>query len=274
MDRSQLGFDQNFSGARDDLPSLLRRKGLLGPAAIGPTPQNAMQQQTWQPTEATTILAFKFSGGVLVAGDRRATAGNTVVYDRADKVLEIDRQSIMAIAGVPATAWEMARVLEHSLQYFRRTQLQEMSVDGKVRALSKLLRDNFGFVMQGIGVVVPIFATYDGNSKPEARLYFYDAMGAQFEATDYAATGSGSPAVRGILYYANTWGAKPLHKLNEQEAVSLALRALDTAAESDTATAGVDRSGKIYPVIKIVSREGITTLAESKIAAVFKEMVA
>jgi proteasome beta subunit len=137
-----------------------------------------------------------------------------------------------------------------------------------------LLRDNFGFVMQGVGVVVPIFATYDGHSKPEARLYFYDAMGAQFEATDYAATGSGSPAVRGILYYENNWGAKPLHNLNEQEAVSLALRALDTAAESDTATAGVDRSGKIYPVIKIVSREGINTLPESKIAAVFKEMVA
>ncbi len=284
MDRSQLGFDQNFSGAADDFPSLLRRKSLLVPAAIGPMSQNATQQQTWQPTEATTILAFKFSGGVLVAGDRRATAGNTVVYDRADKVLEIDRNSIMAIAGVPATAWEMARVLatawemarvlEHSLQYFRRTQLQEMSVDGKVRALSKLLRDNFGFVMQGVGIVVPIFATYDGNSKPGARLYFYDAMGAQFEAADYAATGSGSPAVRGILYYENTWGAKPLHKLSEQEAVSLALRALDTAAESDTATAGVDRSGKIFPVIKIVSREGITTLPESKIAAVFKEMVA
>jgi len=274
MDRSQLGFDQNFSGVADDFPSLLRRQGLHGSTAVGPMPQNAAQQQSWQQTQATTILAFKFSGGVLVAGDRRATAGNIVVYDRADKVLEIDRQSIMAIAGVPATAWEMARVLEHSLQFFRRTQLQEMSVDGKVRALSKLLRDNFGFVMQGVGVVVPIFATYDANSNPEARLYFYDAMGAQFEATNYAATGSGSPAVRGILYYENTWGAKPLNKLDEQEAISLALRALDTAAESDTATAGVDRSGKIYPVIKIVSREGITTLPESKIAAVFKEMVA
>jgi proteasome beta subunit len=274
MDRSQFGFDQNFSGVAGDFPSLLRRKGLLDPAVIGPMPHITTQQQMWQSTEATTILAFKFSGGVLVAGDRRATAGNTVVYDRADKVLEIDRHSIMAIAGVPATAWEMARVLEHSLQYFRRTQLQEMSVDGKVRALSKLLRDNFGFVMQGVGVVVPIFATYDDNSKPEARLYFYDAMGAQFEATDYASTGSGSPAVRGILYYENNWGAKPLHQLTEDEAVSLALRALDTAAESDTATAGVDRSGKIYPVMKIVSREGITTLPETKIAAVFKEMVA
>jgi len=274
MDRSPLGFDQSFPGAADDFSALLRRKGLLSSAVIGPMTRDGTQPRTWQPTEATTILAFKFSGGVLVAGDRRATAGNTVVYDRADKVLEIDRHSIMAIAGVPATAWEMARVLEHSLQYFRRTQLQEMSVDGKVRALSKLLRDNFGFVMQGVGVVVPIFATYDGNSKPEARLYFYDAMGAQFEATDYAATGSGSPAVRGILYYENNWGVKPLHELGEEKAVSIALRALDTAAESDTATAGVDRAGKIYPVIKIVSGEGITTLPESKIAAVFKEMVA
>src|SRR5213596_2475430 len=175
-------------GASSDFPSLLRRQGLLGPAAqIGP--MNKRAEIT--PTESTTILAFKFSDGVLVAGDRRATSGNTVVYDRADKVLEIDRRSIMAIAGVPATAWEMARVLEHSFQFFRRTQLQEMSVDGKVRALSKLLRDNFGFVMQGIGVVVPIFATFD-RTNDAGRLYFYDAMGAQFEAADYAATGSGS----------------------------------------------------------------------------------
>jgi hypothetical protein len=64
------------------------------------------------PTQATTILAFKFTGGVLVAGDRRATAGNTVVYDRADKVLEIARHSIMAIAGVPAQSAQVIRRAE------------------------------------------------------------------------------------------------------------------------------------------------------------------
>src|SRR5437868_6281700 len=143
----------------NDFPTLLRRDGLLAPIAEVSAPAT-----TIEPTQSTTILAFKFADGVIVAGDRRATSGNTVVYDRADKVLEIDRHSIMAIAGVPATAWEMARVLEHSFQFFRRTQLQEMSVDGKVRALSKLLRDNLGFVMQGVGVVVPIFATYDNGS--------------------------------------------------------------------------------------------------------------
>lgn len=223
----------------------------------------------WTPTEATTILAFKFADGVLVAGDRRATAGNTVVYDRADKVLEIDQHSIMAIAGVPATAWEMARVLGHSFQYFRRTQLQEMSVDGKVRALSKLLRDNFGFVMQGVGVVVPIFATYDAKGDGGARLYFYDAMGAQFEAAEYAATGSGSPSVRGILYYENRWGPKPLRELNEDAALRLSLRALDTAAESDTATGGVDRMSRIFPIMKIVSRDGIRTVASEKLSELF-----
>lgn len=274
MDLHSLAPGQN-PGASDDFPALLRRKGLISavPALSGESSASS-NKPAWASTEATTILAFKFADGVLVAGDRRATAGNTVVYDRADKVLEIDRHSIMAIAGVPATAWEMARVLEHSFQYFRRTQLQEMSVDGKVRALSKLLRDNFGFVMQGVGVVVPIFATYDSGADPSARLYFYDAMGAQFEVTDYAATGSGSPAVRGILHHENKWGKKPLYKLGEEEAVTVALRALDTAAEADTATGGVDRSGKIFPVIKIVSREGINTLPERKIAAVFKRNVA
>ena len=271
-----MALDQALSGTSEDFPALLRRKGLLGSGPVivdHGTRTPPSEQRAWAPTESTTILAFKFSGGVLVAGDRRATSGHTVVYDRADKVLEIDRYSLMAIAGVPATAWEMGRVLEHSFQYFRRTQLQEMSVDGKVRALSKLLRDNLGFVMQGVGVVVPIFATYDNGLEQAARLYFYDAMGAQFEAADYAATGSGSPAVRGILYYENHWGGRPLQQRNEDEAIAIALRALDTAAESDTATGGVDRTGKIFPVIKTVSRDGITTLPEEKIAGIFRQSV-
>lgn len=252
-----------------DFPAVLRRQGLHpAPFLAAPHPASAVPDST----HATTILAFKFSGGVLMAGDRRATAGNVVVYDRADKVLEIDRHSLMAIAGVPATAWEMARVLEHSFQFYRRTQLQEMSLDGKVRALSKLLRDNFGFVMQGVGIVVPIFATYDAPAQA-ARLYFYDAMGAQFEAADYAVSGSGSPAVRSVLYYENTWGARPLRERTREEAVILALRALDTAADLDTATGGVDRRGRIYPILKIVSVAGISTLGDEELASVFRQNV-
>ncbi len=252
-----------------DFAALLRQRGLYPPAAAASAPAGP---SPFAQTQATTILAFKFAGGVLVAGDRRATAGNVVVYDRADKVLEIDTHSLMAIAGVPATAWEMARVLEHSFQFYRRSQLQEMSLEGKVRALSKLLRDNLSFVLQGVGVVVPLFAAYDIEAAV-ARLYFYDAMGAQFEAADYAATGSGSPAVRSVLHYENTWGAKPLGKRRESEAIILALRALDTAAETDTATGGVDRRGLVYPIIKVISKAGIRTLADKDLARIFQREV-
>lgn len=248
-----------------DFSELLARYGCCQPTA--PTTNGPLLQ-----TQATTILAFKFSEGVLVAGDRRATAGNLVVYDQADKVLEIDSHSLMAIAGVPATAWEMARMLQHSFQFYRRTQLQDMSMDGKVRALSKLLRDNLGFVMQGVGVVVPIFAAFDACSEA-ARLYFYDAMGAQFEAADYAATGSGSAAVRSLLYYENNWGKKNLRNFDQTEAVTLALRSLDTAAESDTATGGVDRHGKVYPIVKIVSHAGVTTLPAEELSKLYKTKV-
>jgi proteasome beta subunit len=252
-----------------DFLTLLKRHQL-----ISDTPSIPGNHLELKETTATTILGFKFAGGVLVAGDRRATAGNVVMYDRADKVLEIDRHSVMAIAGSPATAWEMARILEHSFQYYRRTQLQEMSVEGKVRALSKLLRDNLGMVMQGVGVVVPLFATYEKKSSEPAKLFFYDAMGAQFEATDFASSGSGASAVRSVLYYENSWGLQPLRERSREEAILLALKALDTAAEADTATGGVDRHGKIFPIVKIVAESGIETVADDKLSELFQTQVA
>ncbi len=260
-------------GAPTDFAAVLRHHGLAPqPPEIG-SRQSQIGDQPFAPTHATTILAFKFADGVLVAGDRRATAGNTIMYDRADKVLEIDRHSLMAIAGVPATAWEMARVLEHSFHFFRRTQLAEMSLEGKVRALSKLLRDNLGFVLQGVGVVVPIFATFDAAAKIP-RVYFYDPMGAQFEAADFAATGSGSPAVRAVLHYENSYARKPLRKLKGSEAVLLALRALDTAAESDSATGGVDRHARVFPIVKMITARGIETLPDAKLAKLYKANLA
>ena len=89
-----------LSPAPDDFASLLRGQGLYPQASAVAAGGNS----AIAPTHATTILAFKFADGVLVAGDRRATAGNLVVYDRADKVLEIDKPSLMAIPGVPANA--------------------------------------------------------------------------------------------------------------------------------------------------------------------------
>jgi proteasome beta subunit len=222
---------------------------------------------------ATTILAFKYHDGVLVAGDRRATAGNMVMYDRTDKVLEIDRYSVMAIAGVPATAYEMARILEHSFKYYRRTQLQELSFEGKLRALSKLLKENVAAALAGTGAVAPIFAGYDAE-QGVAKTYFYDILGAEFEGVEYAVSGSGSPTIRGILHYLNTWGEQPLSVMPEEQAVIQALRLLTCAAEFDSATGGVNREANLYPVIKFITASGVRTMADAQLKSLFETKVA
>jgi proteasome beta subunit len=208
-------------------------------------------------THATTVLSFHYKDGVVIAGDRRATAGNTVMYDRADKVIELDQETVMAIAGSPAVAFEMARTLQTSFQYYRRSQLQPLSLNAKVRALGKLIKDNLPMTLQGVGAVVPILAARDLHHQRDPILFFYDALGAQFQAVDFAVSGSGSPSVRSVLQWINRWSDQPTAQKDEKQAVQLALQLLDVAAESDTATGGVDRRSLIYPQVKFLTRDGL-----------------
>src|SRR3954462_15752150 len=166
-------------------------------------------------TQATTVFAFHFKEGVLMAGDRRATAGNVIVTDRIDKVIEIDATSILAIAGVPATAFEMARVMQTQFEYYRRSQLQNLSLPAKVRALARLLRENLPMTMQGVGVVVPLFAGLDTQTNPpQPLIFFYDPLGAQFQAVGYAASGSGSGTIRSIISFQEKYGMPKPDEMN------------------------------------------------------------
>ena len=254
----------NFTGTRPggaegvnvvgtgDFSDLLRRNGNNpAPAESFHAPAaNAVTQ-----TQATTVLSFQFKDGVLIAGDRRATAGNIIMYD-------------------PAVAFEMARTLQTSFQYYRRSQLQELSLHAKVRALGKLIKDNLPMTLQGVGAVVPILAARDPHHQPEPSLYFYDALGAQFQAVDFAVSGSGSPAARSVLQWINRWSGHPPSQRDDKEAVQLALQLLDVAAESDSATGGVDRRSHVFPQIKVLTRDGLKSLDVDTIRECFTALEA
>lgn len=221
-------------------------------------------------TQGTTVLAFHFKDGVLIAGDRRASAGHNIMYERCDKVIPIDDYSLMAIAGVPATAFEMARIMSHNFEYYRRSQLQTLSVEGKIRALSKLLKENVGMAMQGIGAVSPILALFDVQQK-KPSIYFYDMMGAQFQILTHTATGSGSPMIRGILEHENLWGTKPLDKRTRYEAVSLAIRLLHTASLFDSATGQARPAENLFPIIADITEDGYYFIEEKEMADLFRK---
>jgi proteasome beta subunit len=216
---------------------------------------------TLVPLQATTVFAFHCREGVIIAGDHRATAGNIVFSDKTEKILELDSHSLMAIAGVPATAFEMARTLQTSFEFYRRSQLQPMSLPAKIRALSQLLRNNVAATIQGFGVVAPIFAGVEANdSGAVPQIYFYDPLGAQFEATQYAGSGSGSGSIKSVLSFLERWGAPKPGDMSLPQAVTLANRLLITAAEFDTATGGVHPHKQQFATIKFLSHEGIRSI--------------
>jgi proteasome beta subunit len=220
-------------------------------------------------TQGTTVLAFHFQGGVIVAGDRRATAGNSIMYEYCDKVIPIDDHTLMAIAGVPATAFEMARVLTHNFEFYRRSQMQTMSGQGKIRALSKLLKENVGMAVQGLGVVSPIFATFDLQTR-KPSIHFYDMLGADFQIRTHTSTGSGSPTIRGILEYEDLWGEKPLAERSKSSAITLAIRLLHTAAQFDSATGKARPEDDIFPTVATITDQGYHYMNSEELAGFCK----
>jgi proteasome beta subunit len=224
------------------------------------------------PLEATTVFAFHCADGVIIGGDHRATAGHTIFSDTTEKILELDSHSLMAIAGVPAMAFEMARTLQTAFEFYRRSQLQAMSLAAKVRALSRLLRENLPATLQGFGIVAPVFAGVETESA-DARpvIYFYDPLGAHFEAAAFAGSGSGTTTIKSVLHYLETWGQPRPADMKLQQAVILANRLLMTAAEFDAATGGVHAEQQEFATIKLLSRQGIRSISAQEQAAFWKD---
>ena len=248
-----------------DFFELIKRSGYSPQRVLAGLPEN----KALEIPQGTTVLAFHYKEGIIVAGDRRATAGNAIMYERCDKVIPIDDHSLMAIAGVPATAFEMARILSHNFEYYRRSQLRAMSTEGKVRALSRLLKDNVAMALQGLGAVSPLFATYD-MQQDKPFLYFYDMLGAEFQVLTHVATGSGSPMIRGVLEYENLWGARSLEERSQEEAMSLSIRLLQTAAQFDSATGQARPEDKLYPIIAKISKDGYEFVSDNEMEAIYQ----
>ncbi|MBI3945771.1 MAG: proteasome subunit alpha, partial [Armatimonadetes bacterium] len=200
-------------------------------------------------------------------GDRRATAANAIMYDRADKILALDDTTLLAIAGAYAKALEVVRYLRHAFNYYRRTQLQEMSLEGKLSEVSRVIAQNVPNALSGIGAFIPVLSTYDPETA-EGRVFFYDGLGARFESAEWGAAGSGSERIRGAFdYILKTRG--PFRRMSLDEALREAMVLLDIAAEMDAATGGYE---KVLPSAKAVSAEGIQVLPEERLRAALAEI--
>jgi len=204
-------------------------------------------------------VAIRYDGGVVMAGDRRATAGYTIASRRIEKVFPADELSGVAIAGAAGPAIDLVRLFQLQLEHYEKIEGELLSLEGKANQLSMLVRQNLPAAMQGF-VVIPLFAGYD-DRRSIGRVFSFDVTGGKYEEADYQTNGSG-----GI--HARNW-IKAIWQdgMSRDETVDLALRALFAAADEDSATGGPDLIRGIYPSVAVISASGYEAVAEVDIAA-------
>ena len=214
----------------------------------------------------TTVLAFKFRDGVIMAGDRLATEGHRVASRDIEKVFPTDNHSLIAIAGAAGPAIEMARLLRIELEHYEKIEGEPLELDGKANKLSQMVRQNLPAAMQGMGVV-PLFAGYD-RRRNVGRLWGYDMTGGRYEETDYEATGSGG------IYAAESLKKSHRPDASRADSLTMAVQALVDASDEDRATGGPDVVRGIYPIIDFCTQDGIERAPEREIEASFRAIIA
>jgi proteasome beta subunit len=208
----------------------------------------------------TTIVAANFPGGVVLAGDRRATMGNVIAQRDIEKVFPADEFSAVGIAGTAGLAVEMVRLFQLELEHYEKIEGAVLSLEGKANRLSTMIRGNLGMALQGLAVV-PLFAGYDTDRR-RGRIFTYDVTGGRSEERGFAATGSGSVYARGAL--------KKLYRqdLTEAQTVTAVVQALYDAADDDSATGGPDLARRIFPIVSVITETGFRKLMEAEASEV------
>jgi len=214
----------------------------------------------------TTIVAAAFSGGVVMAGDRRVTAGNMIAKNDFEKVFRSDDYSCIGIAGVAGIATETVKLFQVELEHYEKLEGRLLSLEGKANRLAGMVRANLGGAMQGL-VVVPLFAGYD-TDEGVGRIFSYDVTGGHYEEHRFHSIGSGSVFARGSLKKLYTDG------MDEGGAITVCVQAMYDAADDDSATGGPDMTRRLYPVVATVTADGYRRLTDAEAARYAESVVA
>jgi len=214
---------------------------------------------------ATTIVAAVCDGGVVLAGDRRATAGNMIAKRDVEKVFRSDEFSAMGYAGTGSVGIEFVRLFQVELEHYEKMEGRSLSLVGKANRLAWMVRGNLAAAMQGL-VVVPLFVGYDEDTGL-GRIFSYDVAGGPYEEHRFYSIGSGSLFARGAL--------KKLYvdDMPVRDAALACVQALYDAADDDSATGGPDLTRRIFPAIATITADGFRKLPEAEAEEIAGQVV-
>jgi proteasome beta subunit len=180
----------------------------------------------------TTTIAIKAKDGIILAADKRATAGNMIVNKEVDKIFIIEDTMALTTAGTVSDVQLMMKLLKAELRLKRLRTCRLVTVSEAANLLAGMVYSNIRKMSMIPGVSHFIFAGVD-----ETGYHVYDIYpdGSITEAEDFVSSGSGSVFAYGVL--------ETLYKKGSsiEEAKQLAIKSVSAALQRDSASGnGVD----------------------------------
>ena len=265
MPLSLSNLDKNYlmSGTTTDSFAVLLRR--VAPELLPPTTVDTSVPELLR--HGRTILAIRYSGGVVVAADLGSALAKRLGQTDIDRILGTDDRCVIGVAGAAGLAGEMIRLFQAEVDHLEKIQGQRISMDGRVVRLSSLVRSNGTMMAQGLAVT-PLLAGWDDLAH-RGRIFSYDGTGGRTEEHSHACVGSGALFASGVLNEGFRAG------MDRDESVTLAIRALGTAISDDTTSSvsGPDLSRGLYPAVTYADSHGVTRFPTEEVAVLAKQVV-
>ncbi|MGV8169580.1 MAG: proteasome subunit beta [Candidatus Nanoarchaeia archaeon] len=187
----------------------------------------------------TTTVGIICKDAVVLAADKRATAGNLIASKDIEKVIEITPTMALTTAGTVSDIQLLVKYLRAELK------LKDVRTGRKstVKEAANLLANmNYNNLRANYGICHFLFAGVEETNG--GQLYDVYADGSLTPIKNFVASGSGSVFALGVLE--DSWKKD----MTPEQAVDLAMRAVNSALQRDSASGeGVD--------VFIIDKKGI-----------------
>lgn len=192
----------------------------------------------------TTTVGMVCKDGIILAADRRATAGSLIAHKRTKKVYRLDENLGLTTAGLVGDLQVLARYITAEVELYKLKRNIPMTVEACATLTANILSGSryFPYWVQLI---------IGGWDRDGGHVFSLDAAGGSIP-DKYVSSGSGSPYVYGVLE--DHWK----DDMTVNEGTDLAIRAVTASLKRDAFSGeGID--------VAIISKDGYKTLDDKEV---------
>lgn len=212
----------------------------------------------------TTVLAFHFNKGIIMAGDRQTSSGFSVVSSESLKVNKIGSHSGFMFAGWVGDGQMVTSVLRKVDADFTSRFQMSLSLEGQANYLVRLMRAYYEH-----GSFLGVWGIIAGLSviPTEFKIYNIEPSGSKLTG-DFMTEGSGGPEAESVLKRFK--GRIKDRSLNFKEALDLAVSAIYASGDTDMGTSDVRIA---IPTIAVITQVGFNYIKENTVKVVCEALI-